>query len=73
MSAVGDRKFEGTVVIAKELAVGEGVGEFGATPPVSQPTAIADVPTEGSATAAANATAINSILAVLRARGTIAT
>jgi hypothetical protein len=35
--------------------------------------AIADVPTGGSATAAANATAINSILAALRSHGIIAT
>lgn len=39
----------------------------------NQGAAIADVPTAGSATAAANATAINSILARLRAHGLIAT
>lgn len=39
----------------------------------SQNAAIADVPTAGSATAAANATAINSILAALRDTGIIAT
>ena len=38
-----------------------------------QPAAIADVPTAGSATAAANATAINSILAAPRGAGLIAT
>ena len=54
------------------VTVADGIGEFGATPPVSQPAAITNVPTGGSADAAANATAINSILAVLRARGTIA-
>ncbi len=39
----------------------------------NQQAAIADVPTGGSATAAANATAINSILAMLRTHGLIAT
>ena len=37
----------------------------------TQPAAIADVPTAGSATAAANATAINSVLAALRNAGII--
>lgn len=37
-----------------------------------QANAIADVPTAGSATAAANATAVNSILAALRGAGIIA-
>ncbi len=57
----------------QELQVSAGLAEFGATPPSSQPSAISDVPTGGSATAAANATAINAILAVIRTRGTIAT
>lgn len=39
----------------------------------AQQAAIADVPTAGSATAADNATAINSILAAMRAHGLIAT
>lgn len=38
----------------------------------TQATAISDVATAGSATAAANATAINSILAALRGAGIIA-
>ena len=38
----------------------------------TQASAITNVPTAGSATAAANATAINSILAALRGVGTIA-
>lgn len=38
----------------------------------TQASEIADVPTEGSATAGANATAINSILAALRGVGIIA-
>lgn len=40
---------------------------------IQEQSAIADVPTAGSATAAANATAINSILAALRTVGVIAT
>lgn len=63
-----DCNFDGDV----ELSTG-GIGEFGSSAPATQPAAIADVPTGGSADAAANATAINAILAVLRARGTIAT
>ncbi len=55
-----------------ELQIGKGFAEFGATPPAIQPSAIPNVPTGGGATAAANATAINSMLAVVRARGTIA-
>lgn len=39
----------------------------------SQASAISDVPTAGSATAALNAAAINSMLAVLRNTGIIAT
>jgi hypothetical protein len=39
----------------------------------TQAAAITSVPTAGSATAAANATAINSILAALRGVGVIAT
>lgn len=53
-----------------KLVVGTGgaiVGESGA-----QAAAIADVATAGSATAAANATAINSLLAALRNVGIIA-
>ena len=38
----------------------------------TQAAAITDVPTAGSATAAANATAINAILAALRGAGVIA-
>lgn len=49
------------------------LGVWGTTPPASQPSAIADVPTAGSATAADNASAINSILAALRGYGVIAT
>jgi len=70
--ADGDLEAANTTLSGKLEASG-GIGEFGAAPPSSQPVAIADVPTGGSATAAANATAVNSILAVLRARGTIAT
>lgn len=55
------------------LSTSGGIGAFGSTPPVSQPAAISDVPTGGSATAAANATAINAILAALRGAGTIDT
>lgn len=58
---------------AEGYQVTRGMSEFGATPPASQPGAIPDVPTGQSADAAANADAINAILAVLRARGTIAT
>ena len=49
-----------------------GFAAWDATPPATQPAAIADVPTSGSATAADNATAINSILAALRGCGLIA-
>ena len=55
-----------------ELQVSGGSSSFGAAPPATQPSAIADVPTGGSATAAANATAINAILAALRGEGSIA-
>ena len=48
--------------------VENGVGFFGATPPASQPAAIAD-----ATDAASNLTATNAILAVLRANGMIAT
>lgn len=75
VSTAINRMTVGTIggALDKELQVGLAIAEFGATPPAAQPLAIADVPTGGAATAAANATAINAILAVLRARGTIAT
>lgn len=57
---------DGVAVTATAAQINSGV----ATAPAS---AITDVATAGSATAAANATAINSILAVLRARGFVAT
>lgn len=47
------------------------VGFHGATPTV-QGTAIASVPTAGSAVASSNATAINSIITLLRDKGLIA-
>jgi hypothetical protein len=52
-----------------EMAAGSKFVSHGGT----QPLAIADVDTGGSATAAANATAINQILAVLRSLNIIAT
>ncbi|MBI1207501.1 MAG: hypothetical protein GC191_09475 [Azospirillum sp.] len=61
----GDRTVIGGVL--QVAAGGSIVGADG-----SQAAAIADVPTAGAALAAANATAINAILAVLRATGQIA-
>lgn len=75
MSLVGEWKFRNKVIFDNNPSAEatHGIGEFGVTPPITQPGAIADVLTGGSATAAANAIAINSILAVLRTKGTIAT
>lgn len=70
---MGVARHKGSHIFGEKVEVVDGIGEFGATAPVSQPIAIADVPTGGGATAAANATAINAILTALRARGTIAT
>lgn len=50
-----------------------GIGVWSTSPPGTQPAAIADVPTAGSATAAGNAAAINSILSALRLYGFIDT
>lgn len=58
------------VVLAADGGVVKGQAAAGGVP--AQAAAIADVDTAGSATAAANATAINSILAVLRNTGLIA-
>lgn len=55
-----------------DVVVQGGLGIHGNTAP-AQAAAIADVPTAGSATAADNATAINSILTALRNIGIIAT
>lgn len=62
----------GTAAQLQQLQVSAGFAAFGGAPPATQPSAITDVPTGGSATAAANATAINSMLAVLRGAGLIA-
>lgn len=58
-----------------EIGIGQAatdkIGFYGATP-VVQGAAVTDVPTAGSATAAANATAINAIIARLEGLGLIA-
>lgn len=56
-------------VIGGELRIASGAT---VTADGTQAAAISDVPTAGSATAAANATAINAILAALRGAGIIA-
>ena len=62
----------GTVRIGSTLQVDAGLSAFGATPPASQPAAIADA--SGGATVDAEArTAINALLAVMRANGLIDT
>lgn len=58
------------VVLGADGGVVKGQASAGAAP--AQAAAIADVATGGGATAAANATAINSILAALRGVGIIA-
>ena len=58
------------VVLAADGGAIKGQASAGGAP--AQAEAIADVDTAGSATAAANATAINSILAALRNTGIIA-
>ncbi len=63
-------KVGGTALELLELQVSNGFAAFGATPPASQPAAIVDA--SGGATVDAEArTAINALLAVMRANGLI--
>jgi len=62
----GNKTFNGSVRVV------HGLSAFGASPPTTQPVAIAN-PTGGTTTDAEARTAVTSILAVLRAAGLIAT